>query len=277
MNKALSHIMWGDQVDEGPFLELAASLGFTGLEIAPSLVNPDPWALTEGEMIRRNKAWAAAGLAAVSFHALFYGLTEPQLFGTEPGRRAYLDFLAHLARLAGAVGCPIMVIGSPANRGRGGLDKPTALAAAVDLLGRAAVEADRSGVCLCIEPLPERESDFINDHAEALALVRAVDHPALGMILDAKALVEQGEDGPAAITASAPYLRHFHVNDPGLTPPGTTGRIDHALLGRSLRAAGYDDWVSLEVGRSQGRPRKNIIQGSTVLDDCYLTEGNDGG
>ena len=126
------------------------------------------------------------------------------------------------------------------------------------------------GTRLCFEPLGPRDSDFLNTAAECLALTEEVNHPGLGLQLDAKALMENGETGPDSFAAVKGRLDHFHANDPGLAPPGSTGTVDHALLGRRLRAIGYDGWVSSEQRLlSEADPLADVARGAALLKECY--------
>jgi sugar phosphate isomerase/epimerase len=40
-------------------------------------------------------------------------------------------------------------------------------------------------------------------------------------------------------------LKHFHISDPGLAPPGFTG-LDYSVIGKALSGSLYDGLVSIE-------------------------------
>lgn len=93
-----------------------------------------------------------------------------------------------------------------------------------------------------------------------MELVRRTAHPNFRLHLDAKAMLEAGEDYATAIGRNISDLCHFHVNDPGLTPPGSTG-MDHEPIGRALRENGYTGCVSIEM--LSGRcPSRDVIRRS---------------
>jgi sugar phosphate isomerase/epimerase len=43
------------------------------------------------------------------------------------------------------------------------------------------------------------------------------------------------------------FLRHFHVSEPNLSPPRSSGEINHDAFAREVTRRGYDSWVSLEM------------------------------
>ena len=153
-----------------------------------------------------------------------------------------------MVRLAAGVGAQTVVVGAPTNRLRGVLSEDEATDTAVPLLRRVAVVAAELGVALCVEPIPASYgADFVRTTAEAVSLVQAVDHPGFGLHLDAAELSTNGVTDDEVIKA-ARSARHFHASEVDLAPLGS-GTIDHARLGRLLRRAEYDGWVSVEMKR----------------------------
>ena len=94
--------------------------------------------------------------------------------------------------------------------------------------------------------LGRADSDFVNSVHESIAIARAVDHAAVGVQVDAKAMVQNGEMTPEAFQAASPLLVHAHANEPDLGVLGTSGSVDHRFYGDLLRGVGYDGFVSLE-------------------------------
>jgi len=240
--------------------------GFTGLEVAPSRVWRNGWTAAQVEAYRR--AVEAAGLTVVGLHSLFFDRPELGLFKGAELRAATLDFMVDLSALCRDLGGRTLIYGG--GRKRGDLPAGDARAETLRFLAELLPRLEGHGTKLCFEPLGPKDSDFLNSAAECLALVEEVSHPALGLQLDAKALVENGETGPETFAAVTGRLDHFHANDPGLVVPGSTGTVDHALLGQRLRAIGYDGWVSAEQRMlSAADPLADAARSGAILQECY--------
>ncbi|NQU59078.1 MAG: sugar phosphate isomerase/epimerase, partial [Rhodospirillales bacterium] len=130
------------------------------------------------------------------------------------------------------------------------------------------------GTCFCFEPLGPDDTDFINSARESLAIVNKINHPALRVQLDAKALIENGEANMKTFEAVKPMLVHYHANEPGLGVLGTSGKVDHDALGGFLRAIGYDGYVSIEQRLLDDTdPLTNVKASVGVLRTCYGMRG----
>ena len=99
---------------------------------------------------------------------------------------------------------------------------------------------------LCMEPLSIEETDFVNTCAEALELVKAVDHPRFVLHLDVKAMSSELTPVPELIRRHAGEAGHFHANDANRRGPGF-GPTDFLPIFQALDDAGYRGWVSVEV------------------------------
>jgi sugar phosphate isomerase/epimerase len=82
-----------------------------------------------------------------------------------------------------------------------------------DFLRLAGDVARGSGIVIAIEPLRKQESNIINSGAEALRLVRAVQHPNVKMIIDYYHLREENED-PQIVWEARDEIVHFHFANP---------------------------------------------------------------
>jgi D-psicose/D-tagatose/L-ribulose 3-epimerase len=128
------------------------------------------------------------------------------------------------------------------------LDAEEAEARAAELFAELAPYASERGACLCIEPNPaDYGADFVNHASEGASLARRVAHPGFGLHLDTGSLTLAGDDIPSAVDECMDVLRHFHCSEPQLAPIGRSGAVDHETIGKALRAAGYDGFVSVEM------------------------------
>lgn len=98
---------------------------------------------------------------------------------------------------------------------------------------------------IAIEPLNRFETYFLNTTADAVSLCRAIDDPAIGILLDTfHANIEEKSIG-AAVREAAPCLKHLHTceNDRGV--PGS-GHVAWPEFFAAVGEVGYDGWLTIE-------------------------------
>lgn len=268
MKLAVSNIAW-EQKDLDEHLALLADLGCDGVELAPSAVWEEPAAVTDDEAARLKRAIVRHGLQVPAFHALLFTKPDLHLFGDASLREQTVAYVKQLIRLAGLLSCKALVYGSPRSRSVNGKSYERCYGVAVETFSDLARDALLHDTCLCIEPLGPGECDFIRTAEEGYQLVRDVASPGFALHLDAKAMVEAGDDFQSAFGRCAPVLRHFHVNDPGLAPPGSTG-LDHALIGHALTQSGYQGYVSIEMRRGFGDTKDVVRQAVAYVRQTYF-------
>ena len=102
------------------------------------------------------------------------------------------------------------------------------------------------GVVLGIEPLNRFETNFLNRHDQAIRLAQDVGGN-VGICLDAFHINIEEADPYAAITTAGKggWLVDFHVADNNRFPPGS-GNLDWAKTISTLKAAGYDNQLTVE-------------------------------
>lgn len=255
-----------DHLDELPRI---AELGIDGIEIAPSRIWRETWqGLSPADIDAYRRALEAAGLEAVGLHSLFFDHPELGLFRDPAGRAKTLDFLVHLSAMCRDLGGKTLIWGG--GRQRGDIGPEDAFAESVDFMTDLCDRISSHGTVFCFEPLGPQSTDFINTARDSLDIVRAVDHRALAVQLDAKALFQNDEVTLDPFKAVAERLVHFHANEPDLGILGTSGDIDHAAMGGFLRAVGYDRFVSIEQRQlDTGMPVENVSQSLELLKRCY--------
>ena len=252
MKLSVSNIAWvGEQMAE--YLDVLQGLGCHGVELAPSCFWPEPIESSQEERKKLVQLIENYNLEVTGFHALLYTRQDLRFFHDRNSLSQLVAYLKQLIVLCGELGGKILVFGSPKNRARNGREYQECLAWAVEGFYDAAQEAERCSVMLCIEPLPPKETDFIVNSKEGMDLVRLVDHKNFGLHLDAKAMVEANEDFSTVFGEFGKQIKHFHVGDPGLAPPGSTG-LNHQPIGAALKRSGYDGFVfeAEFVGKGDG-------------------------
>ncbi len=257
MKLSVSNIAWQkDELED--HLNLLKDLRCDGVEIAPSCIWDEPINATKSEIEDLKKLVLKYRLIIPAFHALLFTRPDLYLFGEESLREKTASYLKQLIKLAGDLSVGVLVYGSPASRRVGNKQYRTCYDIAVETFHELGREAALHDVVLCIEPLGPSESDFIQTADEGYNIVCDVGHPNFGLHLDAKALIDAGEDFENVFRKYTPMLKHFHVGDPGLAPPGHTG-ADHTPIGMALNKTGYGGFVSIEMKRGFG-DTKTVIK-----------------
>lgn len=251
MKLSVSNIAWIKEQD-GIVYDKMRSLGFTGLEIAPTRIFPEaPY-----EHLTEAAKWADAlqkeeGFAVPSMQSIWYGRSE-QLFGSPAEREALLDYTKKGISFAAAIGCGNLVFGCPRNRNIPEERLQEACHArleedAVSFFRAIGDEAHRQGTVIGMEANPAMyHTNFINDTRSALSLIAAVDSPGFRLNLDIGTML-QNEEPLSVLEGNVHLVNHVHISEPGLAP--VQERRLHKDLARVLSAEGYGGFVSIEMGR----------------------------
>lgn len=247
MRLAVSNIAWPREQDEA-VAGVLADLGVTGIEIAPTKVWPNPLDATVVEIDEHRRWWADLGFEIAGAQALLFGRPELTLFESAETRRKTLDYLRGIVRLCSRLGARVLVFGSPKNRRVGDQPSEAVRETAIQFFGSLSQFATDEGACVVLEANPaEYGADFVTTAAEAVALVRAVDHPGFWLHLDTACMTLAGDPVADTFAAGGNLLRHFHVSEPQLAAPGPGGAVDHRAFATALARHGYSGWVSVEM------------------------------
>jgi len=230
--------------------EVAARLGYDGLEIAPFTLSGSPEKISTADAAKIRATVEASGLVVTGLHWLLVKPDGLSLTDSDPAVRARtLAVMTHLVGLCAELGGAVMVHGSPKQRQIApGETQAIALARLQDALAQIALAAARVGVIYCIEPLSKRETALINTVAEATELVRAIDHPNLRTMIDCSAAgLAETEPVPALIDRWLPtgLIAHLQVNDPNRRGPGQ-GEMKFAPILAALKRHNYAGTIAVE-------------------------------
>lgn len=238
---AASNIGWAAGDDER-VLPLMRSLGYTGLEIAPTRIFPqNPY----GDLAAATRYAASLrqeyGLCIPSLQSIWYGQTGSIFAPAEA--EALSDYTGRAFAFAAACGCKSLVFGCPRSRN---VPEGHEAAEAEPFFARLAAGAARQGVVLALEANPPiYHTNYLNTTAEALALVKRLARPGLAVNLDLGAILYHGER-VEDFAEDLPLVSHVHISEPGLAP--IVPRAEHLHLARMLREGGYTGFVSVEMG-----------------------------
>jgi len=228
--------------------EFARGLGYEGLEVAPFTLADSAEQVSPQRRSELRRAAESRGVAVLGLHWLL--VKPPGLYITHPDasvRRRTADYFRQLVDLCADLGGDVMVIGSPKQRSLlPGVSRGQALNYAKEVFATSLDPAARRGVTLAFEPLGPAETDFVNTVAEAIDLVKRLNHPAFRINLDVKAMSAEPGCVADVIRSAKGYVAHVQVNDPNLLGPGM-GEVKYEPIVAALREIGYDGWLSVEA------------------------------
>jgi D-psicose/D-tagatose/L-ribulose 3-epimerase len=229
--------------------EIAASLGYDALELAPFTLGDKPHLLPASRRAELRRAASDAGIVISGLHWLLLkpdGLSITALDSEVRVRTQ--EVIERLIGLCADLGGTRLVHGSPAQRRLPEGDEEAARHRATDLLAEAARAAERAGVVYCIEPLAPPDANFVTTIAEAVRLARRIDNPAFRTMIDMSAAGNAESEPPEALIARwmpSGLLAHVHFNDPNRRGPGQ-GAMRFGPILAALRAQDYDGWIGVE-------------------------------
>lgn len=229
--------------------QFAASLGYTGMEVAPFTLAPRITDVSAAQRVTLREQAAKHGVEIIGLHWLLAKTTGLHLTTRNAEvRRATTQYVIELGHACADLGGTLMVFGSPMQRNlEDGVTLDEAFAHAAEVFkGAMPALADR-GVSICMEPLTPKETNFILTCADAMRLMQMVDHRNFVLHQDVKAMLgSETKSIPELIHEYQGHVGHFHVNDINLLGPGM-GDTDYRPIFKALSDVGYDRWVSVEV------------------------------
>jgi sugar phosphate isomerase/epimerase len=243
-NEVLAPLELADQC------ELAARLGYDGLEIAPFTLAEAPDRITAAEARALRAVVESSGLVVTGLHWLLVRPPGLSVTGPDAGlRQRTFEVAARLVALCAELGGTVLVHGSPKQRAVAPGETPeVARKRLVEFLARIAEVAARHGVTYCIEPLSPRETALVTSVEEAAAVVREVGSPALRTMIDCSAAGASEALGvPELIDQWLPtgLVAHLQANDPNRRAPGQ-GELRFGPILDALERNGYAGTLAVE-------------------------------
>lgn len=264
---SISNIAWPAEADDQA-LDLAISLGFTGIEVAPAKVFGSLDTASQERAVNYREKLASLGLEIPAMQAILFGVSDAHLFRDPESRRRLASRLEQVSDIAQALGARSCVFGSPTLRDPGDLGQKDAMELAVDFFSEIADVYAQRNVQLCFEANPPQYNcRFVTRTTEAMDLVAAVSKVGFTLQFDAGAVFMNGESAQVA-TAAARLAGHAHISEPNLAPIGSTG-VDHAMIAASLDEAKYVGWRSIEM-RSAQDWRQAMKDSASIIEHNYL-------
>ena len=252
MKLAVSNIAWAPRHRDHAYALLQAH-GICGLEIAPGLFFSgikDAFRPTPEECEAALAPMRGAGLELVSMQSLLFGVERAALFGKHSERECFEQAMLRAIRLAGKLGIPNLVFGSPNQRViPESMIREEAESVAMEVFHRLGDAAATEGTVLGMESNPKAYgTNFLNDAKETAAFVARVNHPAIQIILDVGAMHmnREFETLPSFAANNAYKVSHVHFSEPFLAPAPADSDQAYRVFS-AMSAVGYDRWYSIEM------------------------------
>lgn len=237
------------ELDFAAQCDLAATLGYDALEVAPFTLTDDPRRLGTARLEAWRKTAEGAGLRIASLHWLLMTPAGLSITSADPAvRRETLAVMESLVEMCAALGGEVLVHGSPKQRVVDPEDPAGSRERALEAFAAAAGFAEAAGVTYCIEPLSASETAYVNTVAEAAAVVAEVGSPALRTMLDTRAArLTETEPVEAVLRAGieSGVIAHVHLNDSSGVAPGQGEDPFEPVIG-ALLGAGYTGVAAVE-------------------------------
>jgi D-psicose/D-tagatose/L-ribulose 3-epimerase len=262
MKIGMNLLLWTSQVTEEhfPLLARLKAAGFDGVELPIFSGQPQDYKPIRSELDN-------LGLKCTTVTIL---TRETNAVSPDPAvRRKALDWLRTVIEINHVLGAETIcgpyhsALGEFSGTGPTEDEKKRA----AEVLRQAAEYAQQAGVMLAIEYLNRFECYFLNTAAQAVELVRMVDHPHFRAMYDTfHAHIEEKNAG-TAIRTIAPVLAHVHISENDRGTPGT-GQVDWSTTFRTLREVGYDGWLTIEAF---GRALPDLAAATRIWRDLFAS------
>ncbi len=170
-----------------------------------------------------------------------------KVVGPEVDEAAVLAYVDTVLQRAQRAGLTLITWGSGGSRSvPEGFSQTTATAQFIYMAKRVAEVAAQYDMILALENLNSTECNFITTLAEALAVVKAVDHPNLRLCVDVYHMLKEGEPA-ASIAGSKGYAVYCEVAEKeARTPPGVQGD-DFTPYIEALKQEDYSGNIVIEA------------------------------
>jgi sugar phosphate isomerase/epimerase len=271
MKLAVSNIAW-TAAEEPEVAKVLQEMGVQYVEIAPTKVWDDPLAATEQQIQEYLDFWKGYGITVVAFQSMLFPRPDLKIFESPDNRAQTLQYLKDFTCLAGKMQAGVLVFGSPKNRQHGELPDDETQAIAKEFFNALGDTAQECRTKFCIEPnAPQYACDFVTTARQGIDLAQAVDNPGFGLHLDIACMTLAGDDIAQSITDAAPLLSHFHISSPMLEAVEEREDVDHQTAADTLRAIGYDKFVSIEMRPGDEGKNADRVRTAVTLAQKYYT------
>lgn len=241
MKLAISNIAWDENVS--PIIyEKMQSLGFTGLEIAPSKIfGSAPYEQIKNAIKFKNQILKKYGLTICSMQSIWFGRTE-QIFKNKEERKLLQNYTKKAIEYAEAIGCKNLVFGCPKNRVIYNKDD---IKIALDFFSKLGEYAVQHNTVLAIEANPQiYNTNFITHTEEAFMLAKEVNNSGFKVNYDFGTAI-YNKESLEILKDNISLVNHIHISEPYLA--AVTFSEKHKKLLHILSQTDYKNFISIEM------------------------------
>lgn len=241
MKISISNIAW-DKKDNNIIYKFMLENKIKGLEIAPTqLVGANPYEKIDKTRNIVQKLRQEYNIIISSMQSIWYGRQE-KMFFSDSDRAILLNYTKKAIDFAASINCKNLVFGSPKNRI---LQKKEQYKIAVEFFQELACYAEKKNTCIAIEANPTiYNTNFINNHKEALEIIKDVNSEGFKMNFDFGTLIANNES-VYDVENYMDYINHIHISEPYLNQ--IKKRKEHEVLACILKEYKYDKYISIEM------------------------------
>jgi Sugar phosphate isomerases/epimerases len=231
-------------------LRSIASLGYRGLEIAPTRLCPErPYENIDVSLDFKQHLENEYGLKICSMQSIWYGRSENIFIPDEAA--ILLELTEQALHYADAIGCPNLVFGCPKNRS---LPPTKTIEDAYSFFNALAGIAEEHRARIAIEPNPAiYQTNFLNTTTDAYRFLSSLPSyiaAAFSINLDLGTILANDEPLDSLIPI-IPFVSHVHISEPHLAP--IQARDIHYQLKELLEDQDYQGYISLEMASADRR------------------------
>ena len=172
---------------------------------------------------------------------------ELKLVGPDVNEQAILSYVRVVFQRCGQAGISLISWGSGgARRVPEGFDKKKATEQFIAIAKKVAAIASEYHIILAVENLNSTETNFINTLAEAIDVVRRVDHPNLRLCIDVYHMLKENEPASVILQAKGIAVHCDIAEKENRTPPGVAGQDFREYL-QALKKIDYKGRIIIEA------------------------------
>tara|TARA_B100000963_G_C22604829_1_gene661968 strand:+ start:650 stop:1483 length:834 start_codon:yes stop_codon:yes gene_type:complete len=260
MKLAISNIAWkpNERKKIYDFLKLEK---IEGLEIAPKLFlfkEKNIFDLKKNKINHYLNELRKKNLKLVSMQSLLYEANNCHFFKTKIERDNLINQLKKVIILAGKLGIPNLVFGSPKNRIiPEEINKIKAQKIAISVFKKINSIAKKNNVIFSLESNPkEYGTNFLNTIYQTSVLVKKMKLKNIKMVLDSGEILMNSESKniKKILKNNINYINHVHLSEPYLKVPKNEKFIKKLIY--LLNKYKYKNWVSIEM---RSKEKNNFI------------------